>query len=360
MRSLFNFSAGPATLPEEVLQQAQQEMLDWQGTGMSIMEMSHRGKDYMGVQAEAEADLRELLDIPEGYRVLFLAGGATLQFAALALNLLPEGGSADYIDTGVWAGKAIQEARRFGKVNVAASSKADNYSRIPARSSWQLDPSAAYIHICSNETIGGVEFHSVPDVGTVPLVADMSSSFLSRPVDVSRYGMIYGGAQKNIGPAGLSIVIVRDDLLGRARSSTPSVLDYRVQADNDSMLNTPPTYSIYLAGLVFQWLKRQGGLDGIEQRNIGKARLLYDTIDASDFYRNPVLPADRSRMNVPFVLADDSLDKAFIDGARAHRIDGIKGHRSVGGMRASIYNAMPLEGVQALVDYMRHFEKTKG
>ncbi|MDO4230507.1 MAG: 3-phosphoserine/phosphohydroxythreonine transaminase [Lautropia sp.] len=360
MRSLFNFSAGPATLPEEVLQQAQQEMLDWQGTGMSIMEMSHRGKEYMSVQAEAEADLRELLDIPEGYRVLFLAGGATLQFAALALNLLPEGGRADYIDTGVWAGKAIQEASRFGKVNVAASSKADNYSRIPERSSWQLDPSAAYVHICSNETIGGVEFHSVPDVGTVPLVADMSSSFLSRPVDVSRYGMIYGGAQKNIGPAGLSIVIIRDELLGKARSSTPSVLDYRVQADNDSMLNTPPTYSIYLAGLVFQWLKRQGGLDGIEQRNIEKAHLLYDTIDASDFYRNPVLPADRSRMNVPFVLADDALDKAFIEGARAHRIDGIKGHRSVGGMRASIYNAMPLEGVQALVDYMRHFEKTKG
>lgn len=360
MRSLFNFSAGPATLPEEVLQQAQQEMLDWQGSGMSIMEMSHRGKDYMGVQAEAEADLRELLDIPEGYRVLFLAGGATLQFAALALNLLPEGGSADYVDTGTWSAKAIEEARRLGRVNVAASSKADNYSRIPERGDWQLDPAAAYVHICSNETIGGVEFHDVPDVGSVPLVADMSSSFLSRPVDVSRYGMIYGGAQKNIGPAGLSIVIIREALLGKARSTTPSVLDYRLQADNDSMLNTPPTYAIYLAGLVFQWLKRQGGLAGIEQRNIGKARLLYDTIDASDFYRNPVRPADRSRMNVPFVLADASLDKAFLEGARAHRIDGIKGHRSIGGMRASIYNAMPLEGVQALVEYMREFERTRG
>lgn len=359
MRSLFNFSAGPATLPEAVLQRAADEMLDWHGTGMSLMEMSHRDKDYMGVHAQAQEDLKALLGIPDDYRILLLAGGATLQFAALAQNLMPEGGSADYIDTGVWAGKAIQEARRFGQVNVAASSKADNYTSVPARADWQLDPNAAYVHVCTNETIGGVEFHDVPDVGKVPLVADMSSHILSRPLDVSRFGMIYAGAQKNIGPAGLTLVIIREDLLGRARSNMPSILDYAKQVENDSMINTPPTYAIYLAGLVFQWLKALGGLAAIEQHNIEKARLLYEAIDASDFYTNPVKQSDRSRMNVPFTLADSALDKAFLEGARAAGLQNLKGHRSVGGMRASIYNAMPIEGVKALVDYLKHFEKTR-
>lgn len=359
MRKLFNFSAGPALLPEAVLQRAQAELSDWHGTGMSVMEMSHREKDYMGIHAQAQADLRALLGIPEHYRILFLAGGATLQFAALAMNLLPEGGSADYIDTGIWAGKAIQEGQRYGKIRIAASSKADHHASVPDRAEWQLDPSAAYVHVCTNETIGGVEFQQAPDVGQVPLVADMSSHILSRPIDISRYGMIYAGAQKNIGPAGLSLVIIRDDLLDRGRSNIPSVLSYRLMADSDSMLNTPPTYPIYLAGLVFQWLQSLGGLAAVEQRNIDKARLLYDTIDASSFYANPVRPADRSRMNVPFTLADERLNAAFLAGADERGLRNLKGHRSVGGMRASIYNAMPLAGVQALVDYMQEFEKTR-
>lgn len=359
MRKLFNFSAGPAMLPEAVLQQAGQELLDWHGTGMSVMEMSHRAKDYMGIHAQAQADLRELLGIPDSHRVLFLGGGASLQFAALALNLLPENGSADYIDTGIWSGKAIQEARRYGNIRVAASGKADRYTALPARDGWQLDPSAAYVHLCTNETIGGVEFQHTPDVGQVPLVADMSSNILSRPIDVARYGMIYAGAQKNIGPAGLTLVIIHEDLLGRARAGTPSVLDYQVQAENDSMPNTPPTYSIYLAGLVFQWLKAQGGLDAIERQNIDKATLLYDAIDGSDFYHSPVRQADRSRMNVPFTLADDALNEAFLKGAAERGLANLQGHRSVGGMRASIYNAMPRAGVEALVDYLHDFEKTR-
>lgn len=359
MRKLFNFSAGPAVLPEAVLSQAASEMLDWHGTGMSVMEMSHRGKDYMAIQAQAEADLRELLGIPSNYRVLFLAGGATLQFAALALNLLPEGGSADYIDTGIWSAKAISEAQRFGTVRVAASSRDSHHTRVPAREQWDLDPKAAYVHICGNETIGGVEFHETPDVGDVPLVVDASSHFLSRPLEVSRYGMIYGGAQKNIGPAGLSLVIIREDLLGRARKTMPSILDYARQAEHDSMINTPPTYSIYLAGLVFQWLKAQGGLAAMARRNEEKARLLYDTLDASDFYSNPVARENRSWMNVPFTLADAALDAEFLKGAEAQGLKNLKGHRSVGGMRASIYNAMPVEGVQALVDYLKTFEKTR-
>ncbi|MDO4682282.1 MAG: 3-phosphoserine/phosphohydroxythreonine transaminase [Lautropia sp.] len=359
MRKLFNFSAGPAMLPEAVLQQAGQELLDWHGTGMSVMEMSHRAKDYMGIHAQAQADLRELLGIPEHYKVLFLGGGASLQFAALPLNLLPESGSADYIDTGIWAGKAIQEARRYGNIRIAATGKASRYTALPARDTWALDPSAAYVHLCTNETIGGVEFQETPDVGDVPLVADMSSHILSRPIDVSRYGMIYAGAQKNIGPAGLTLVIIREDLLGRARAATPSILDYQVQADNDSMPNTPPTYSIYLAGLVFQWLKAQGGLGAIEQQNREKARLLYDAIDASDFYHSPVVPSDRSRMNVPFTLADEALNEAFLSGATERGLANLQGHRSVGGMRASIYNAMPRAGVEALIDYLHDFEKTR-
>ena len=360
MRKVFNFSAGPAVLPEEVLQQAAAEMLDWHGSGQSVMEMSHRGKEYMSIHAQAEADLRELMQIPSGYKVLFLQGGATLQFAQIPMNLMRGKPSADYVNTGEWSKKAIKEAKLFGKVNIAASGEDRNFSYIPELSSWKLDPQAAYVHICSNETIGGVEFNWVPDTGDVPLVADLSSCFLSRPVDVARYGLLYGGAQKNIGPAGLTIVIVREDLLGFAPAGTPSVLDFKTQADNDSMLNTPPTYSIYLAGLVFQWLKHQGGIAAMEQRNIEKSALLYDYLDSTGFYNNPVVPKDRSRMNVPFTLKDAALDDTFLKGAQQRNMLQLKGHRSVGGIRASIYNAMPIEGVRALVEYMREFEKQHG
>ena len=360
MRQIFNFSAGPAVLPEEVLQQAAAEMLDWHGSGQSVMEMSHRGKEYMSIHAQAEADLRELMGIPSNYKVLFLQGGATMQFAAIPMNLLRGKASADYVHTGEWSKKAIKEAKLFGKVNVAASAEDRNFTYVPARSTWKLDPQAAYVHVCMNETIGGVEFNWQPDTGEVPLVADVSSTFLSRPVDVSKYGLIYGGAQKNIGPAGLTIVIVREDLLGQAAAGTPTMLDYKQQADNDSMLNTPPTYSIYIAGLVFQWLKRQGGIAAVEKRNIEKAALLYDYLDSTGFYANPVDKADRSRMNVPFTLKDPALDDDFLAGAKARGLLQLKGHRSVGGMRASIYNAMPIEGVRALVDYMREFEKQRG
>ncbi len=360
MRKTFNFSAGPAVLPEEVLQQAAAEMLDWQGSGQSVMEMSHRGKEYMSIHARAEEDLRRLMGIPSNYKVLFLQGGATLQFAMIPINLLRGKASADYVHTGEWSKKAIKEAKLFGKVNVAASAEDRNFTYVPPQSAWKLDPDAAYVHVCANETIGGVEFGWQPDTGSVPLVADVSSTFLSRPVDVSKYGLIYGGAQKNIGPAGLTIVIVRDDLLGHTPAGTPQMLDYTVQADNDSMLNTPPTYAVYVAGLVFQWLERQGGIAAIEKRNIEKAALLYDYLDATGFYANPVDKADRSRMNVPFTLKDAALDDAFLAGAKERGLIQLKGHRSVGGMRASIYNAMPIEGVRALVDYMREFEKKHG
>ncbi len=360
MRNVFNFSAGPAVLPEEVLAQAAAEMLDWHSSGQSVMEMSHRGREYMAIHAQAEADLRELMAIPPGYKTLFLQGGATLQFAILPLNFLPEGRTADYVNTGEWSKKAIKEARLFGKVNVAASAEDSRFTRIPARADWQLAPDAAYVHICANETIGGVEFQSTPDVGTVPLIADISSNFMSRPLDVSRYGVLYGGAQKNLGPAGLTLVIVREDLLGHARAGSPSLLDLKQQAEHDSMVNTPPTYAVYIAGLVFQWMKRQGGVAAIEKRNIEKSTLLYDYLDSTGFYTNPVAPADRSRMNVPFTLPDASLDDAFLAGAGQRALLQLKGHRSVGGMRASIYNAMPLEGVQALVAYMREFEQQHG
>ena len=360
MRKVFNFSAGPAVLPEEVLRQAAEEMLDWHGSGQSVMEMSHRGKEYMSIHAQAEADLRELMGIPTNYKVLFLQGGATLQFAQVPMNLMRGKACADYVNTGEWSKKAIKEAKLFGKVNVAASAEDRGFTYIPAAAEWKLDPQAAYVHICSNETIGGVEFNWVPDTGDVPLVADVSSTFLSRAVDVSKYGLLYGGAQKNIGPAGLTIVIVRDDLIGHAPAGTPTVLDYKAQAENDSMLNTPPTYAVYVAGLVFQWLKRLGGVAAIEKRNIEKAQLLYDFLDRTEFYRNPVAPADRSRMNVPFTLKDAALDDAFLKGAQQRGMLQLKGHRSVGGIRASIYNAMPIEGVRALVDYMREFEKQHG
>jgi len=356
MTRVFNFSAGPAALPESVLRIAADEMLDWHGSGMSVMEMSHRGKEFIAIHAEAESLLRELLAVPANYKVLFLQGGAIGQNAIVPMNLLRGRSAIDFIDTGEWSKKSIKEARHYAQVNVAASAEASGYTEVPRQAGWKLDPNAAYVHICANETIGGVEYHWTPDTGDVPLVADMSSNIMSRPVDVARYGLIYAGAQKNIGPAGLTIVIVRDDLIGQALPITPAAFDYKQQADNDSMLNTPPTYAIYIAGLVFKWIKAQGGLTAIEAHNRRKAALLYDYLDATSFYSSPVARADRSLMNVPFKLRDPALDGAFLKGAEARRMLQLKGHRSVGGMRASIYNAMPIEGVQALVAYMKEFE----
>ena len=360
MARIFNFSAGPAALPEPVLVQAAQEMLDFGGTGMSVMEMSHRSKAFIDIHARAEADLRALLAIPENYKVLFMQGGAAGQFGIIPMNFLGGKTGADYVNTGQWSKKAISEAKKFCKVNVVASSEAQNFTCAPPQSAWKLDANAAYLHYTSNETIGGVEFNWIPDTGKVPLVADASSHILSRQLDVSRFGLIYAGAQKNIGPAGLTIVIVRDDLLDAASPTTPEVFNYKVQAEADSMINTPPTYAIYIAGLVFEWLKKLGGLAAMEKTNIAKAKLVYDYLDQSEFYHSPVEKCDRSRMNVPFRLRSDTLDDAFLKGARAAGLVELKGHRSVGGMRASIYNAMPIEGVQALVDYMREFEKKQG
>jgi phosphoserine aminotransferase len=355
----YNFSAGPAVLPREVLEQASEELVDWHGCGMSVMEMSHRGKQFMSIAAQAETDLRELMKIPANYKVLFLQGGASSQFAMVPINLLRGKTGADYVWTGAWGKKAIAEARRYCTVNVAASSEADGFNSIPDPAGWHQDKDAAYIHYTPNETIGGVEFHWIPDVGDVPLVADMSSTILSRPLDVSRYGVIYAGAQKNIGPAGLTVVIVRDDLIGQPVAGQPVMFDYAIHADNDSMYNTPPTYAWYLAGLVFQWLKARGGLEAMAVVNHRKSRLLYDAIDASSFYTNPVNPDCRSWMNVPFTLADPALDAAFLEQAGKAGLVTLKGHRSVGGMRASIYNAMPEEGVRALVDFMLDFEQRR-
>ncbi len=360
MARAINFSAGPAALPEEVLTIAAAEMLDWHGSGQSVMEMSHRGREFISIAEAAERDLRELLAIPANYKVLFLQGGATLQFEMVPINLLAGKASADYVHTGEWAKKAIKEARAFCQVNVVASSEDRQFTYAPAQADWKLNKDAAYVHYTANETIGGVEFHWVPDTGDVPLVADMSSNLMSKPVDVAKYGLIYAGAQKNIGPAGLTIVIVRDDLIGKAVPTPPAMLDYKIQADNESMFNTPPTYAIYIAGLVFQWLKKQGGLAAIEQQNIAKASLLYDFLDASRFFKNPVAKADRSRMNVPFTLADAALDEEFLKGAKARGMVQLKGHRSVGGMRASIYNAVSLSAVKTLVDYMAEFENSHG
>jgi len=357
---IFNFSAGPAVLPTTVLEQVRDELLDWRGTGMSVMEVSHRGKDFTGVIESAEADLRTLMGIPSNYKVLFLQGGATQQFAQIPMNLL-DGRSADYIVTGSWSKKAYKEAQRFGTVRLAGSSEADSFTRVPSADELKLDPQAAYLHICTNETIHGVEMFDLPTAPAgVPLVADMSSHILSRPMDVSRYGLIYAGAQKNIGPAGLVIVIVREDLLGKASAITPSVMDYATMAENGSMLNTPPTFGIYLAGLIFKDLLAQGGLEAVEQSNIAKAQLVYDAIASSGgFYRNPVQEAFRSRMNVPFTLANPALDAAFLAEAAERQLSGLKGHKSVGGMRASIYNAMTLDGVRALVDLMQDFAARK-
>ncbi|MEO5343172.1 MAG: 3-phosphoserine/phosphohydroxythreonine transaminase [Gammaproteobacteria bacterium SHHR-1] len=362
MSRVFNFSAGPAMLPEAVLKQAQEEMSDWQGTGMSVMEMSHRGKEFMSIAAQAEADLRELMAIPANYKVLFLQGGASSQFAMIPMNLLGDKGKADYIKTGSWGKKAIAEAKRFAQVNVAADSSAESgkFTHAPAQDELKLSADAAYVHYTPNETIEGVEFGYVPQTKGIPLVADMSSTILSRPIDVSQFGLIYAGAQKNVGPAGLTLVILREDLIGYAKEGTPTMFDYKTHADNDSMYNTPPTYAWYLAGLVFQWLKGQGGLAGMAEINQRKAQKLYAAIDGSDFYANPVRPDCRSWMNVPFTLANADLDKAFLEGATKAGLTTLKGHRSVGGMRASIYNAMPEAGVDALVQYMAEFERTQG
>jgi len=360
MRAI-NFSAGPAVLPESVLQQAAAEMLDWHGSGMSVMEMSHRGKEFIGIAAKAEADLRSLLSVPVNYKVLFLQGGAIGENAIVPMNLLQGRSVADYVNTGEWSKKSLKEAKKYCTVNVAASAEDLSFTYVPARSAWKLSPDAAYVHVCTNETIGGVEYHWTPDTGDLPLVADMSSHLLSRVIDVSKFGVIYAGAQKNMGPAGLTVVIVRDDLLDRALPITPSAFHWKAQAEADSMLNTPPTYAIYIAGLVFEWLLAQGGVAAIEKKNVEKSRLLYEAIDGSGgFYVNPVTVADRSRMNVPFKLRDESLDGAFLKGAQARGLLQLKGHRSVGGMRASIYNAMPIEGVQALVDWMREFARSHG
>ena len=359
MSRVFNFSAGPAMLPESVLQQAQAELPDWHGAGASIMEMSHRSKEFVSVAEGAEQDVRELLSVPNNYKVLFLQGGATTQFATVPMNILRGKRNADYILTGAWGKKAISEAKKYCDVNVAASSEDDNFASIPALESWSLHQDAAYVHYTPNETIGGVEFHWVPETGGVPLVADFSSTILSRPIDVSRFGIIYAGAQKNIGPAGVTLVIVRDDLIDEVLPMTPSVYDYAQQAKADSMLNTPPTYAVYLAGLVFKWLKRQGGLSAMSEINQRKANKLYAAIDGSSFYRNPVEKSSRSWMNVPFVLGNSDLDKDFLAGATEAGLTTLEGHRSVGGMRASIYNAMPEAGVDALIAFMADFEKRR-
>jgi len=358
MSRVINFSAGPAALPLEVLEQAKAEMPDWQGSGMSVMEVSHRSKAFIAVAEQAEADLRDLLGISDDYAVMFLQGGATQQFALMPMNLAQPGDSVDYLVTGSWSKKAAKEAAVVRTLNVVADGADSSYTDVPAFDTWRLDANAAYFHYTPNETIGGVEIHEPPQVGAVPIVADMSSTILSRPIDVDRFGAIYAGAQKNIGPAGLTIVIMRRDLLERVPDDVPNILRYKSHADGGSMLNTPPTFAWYLAGLVFQWLKGQGGIAAIAAQNQAKADLLYNAIDASGFYANPVAKPYRSWMNVPFTLAKPDLDGAFLTQAEAAGLMNLKGHRSVGGMRASIYNAMPIGGVQTLVDFMAEFERT--
>jgi len=362
MARVFNFSAGPAMLPQAVIEQARDEMLDWNGTGMSVMEMSHRGKEYMSIAEKAEADLREVMNIPSNYKVLFLQGGASSQFAMIPMNLLRGGNKADYILTGSWGKKAIAEAKRYCDVNVAfdASAESGKFTFAPTQGDLNLSDDAAYVHYTPNETIEGVEFPYVIDTNGKPLVADMSSTILSRPMDVSKYGLIYAGAQKNIGPAGLTVVIIREDLIGQVIDHTPTMFDYAIHAKNDSMYNTPPTYAWYLAGLVFDWLKQNGGLEKMAETNKRKADKLYSAIDGSDFYANPVAPECRSWMNVPFTLANPELDATFLAEAKEAGLVTLKGHRSVGGMRASIYNAMPEEGVDTLVSFMADFEKRNG
>ncbi len=358
MARVYNFSAGPSALPEAVLKQASAEMLDWRGSGMSVMEMSHRGKHFSTIATELEADLRALMGIPDNYKVLFLQGGATGQFSFIPLNLLQGKTKACYVNTGAWSVKASGDAAKYCEVILSANSESSKFTTIPDLNAWQLDSEAAYLHYTANETIHGVEFQEVPNVGGLPLICDMSSNILSRQIDVSKFGLIYAGTQKNMGPAGVTVVIVREDLLGKADPSLPDVFNYVVQAKNDSMLNTPATYNWYLVGLVLKWLQGEGGIAAIEQKNIHKATTLYKAIDSSSLYTNPVNVNYRSRMNIPFVLKDAELDKVFLQDAEKQGFMELKGHRSVGGMRASIYNAMPIEGVQALIDFMAEFERT--
>jgi phosphoserine aminotransferase len=357
---VYNFGAGPAMLPRAVMEQARAEFLDWHGTGMSVVEMSHRSRHFVAIAEQSEADLRGLLAIPDNYRVLFLQGGASTQFAMVPLNLLAEDDTADYVNTGYWSGKAIKEAKRLGRVHVAASSEAENFLTLPKDKDWQLSEDAKYVYYTSNETIGGLEFPSVPETGGLPLVCDMTSNFLTRPVDVSRYAVIFAGAQKNFGPSGIAAVIVREDLIGRARSGIPSLYDYAVHAEANSMSNTPPTFSWYLCGLMFRWIVGEGGVDAMQARSLERSRALYAAIDASDFYQNPVDPRFRSRLNIPFTLPDPALEKTFLEEAGEVGLVTLEGHRSVGGLRASLYNGMTMEGVRALVDFMREFERRHG
>ncbi|REG84207.1 3-phosphoserine/phosphohydroxythreonine transaminase [Marinomonas pollencensis] len=359
MSRVYNFCSGPAALPEEVLKKAQSELLDWHGAGVSVMEMSHRSAEFMSILASAKARLARLLNISDDYEILFAQGGASTLFAQIPANLMNGFDSACYLDTGAWSTKAIKEAKKYGQVNVVGSSKEQRYQTVPDFSTLTLDESAAYLHLCPNETIGGLEFSDLPET-SLPIVADLSSTILSRKIDVSKYGMIYAGAQKNVGPAGVVICIVRKDLLARSSDDLPTTWSFANLAKNDSMINTPPTFAIYLADLVFEWLENQGGVEAIEQANIRKAEALYRAIDESDFYSNPIDPAYRSRMNVPFVLADKSLEAVFLEESEAAGLRTLAGHRSVGGMRASIYNAMPMEGVQALIDFMHSFEQRHG
>lgn len=357
MERVYNFSAGPAVLPVDVLKEAQKELVNYGSSGMSVMEMSHRSKDYQIIIDKTESTLREIMNIPDNYKVLFLQGGASLQFAMVPLNLMTKNKKADFIDSGVWAAKAIQEAKKYGDVNVIASSKADTYSHIPNYKDSDFDKEADYVYICSNNTIYGTRFNELPDTGDVPLVADMSSTILSEEIDVSKYGVIFAGSQKNMGPAGATVVIIREDLIGNADGSIPTMLDYKIHADADSMYNTPPTYTIYMLGLVFDWIKNQGGIKEIERINKEKAALLYDCIDGSKLFKGTTAVEDRSLMNVTFITGDADLDALFVKEAMEAGLVNLKGHRSVGGMRASIYNAMPLEGVKALVDFMTTFEQ---
>lgn len=358
MTRIYNFSAGPSALPEDVLKQAQSEILDWRGSGMSVMEMSHRGKHFSQIASELEADLRALMQIPQNYQVLFLQGGASAQFSFVPQNLLGDKTKACYVKTGAWSGKAIEDAKNYCQPIVSASSETSQFTTIPDVSTWVCDSDAAYLHYTSNETIHGVEFNEIPVVKGLPLVCDMSSNILSRSIDVSQFGLIYAGSQKNMGAAGVTVVIVRDDLLGKCAKTVPSVFNYAEQAKNKSMLNTPTTYSWYLMGLVLKWLQAQGGVEAIEQQNIAKAQKIYAFIDASELYRNPVEIAYRSRMNIPFFLADETLNQAFITASQAAGLQELKGHRQLGGMRASIYNAMPQAGVEALIAFMQEFERT--
>ncbi len=358
-RSILNFGAGPAMLPEEIMLQAQSEFLDWQGIGKSVMEIGHRTDDFKSIANHAEQSLREILNIPDDYHVLFLAGGATQQFSVIPMNLLQGKTSADYLHTGIWSAKAMQLAKRYCDINMVCSSEQSNFTTIPDKNDWQLDSKAAYVYYTDNETIGGLEFPFTPDVTGVPLVSDMTSSILSKTIDVSRFGLIFAAAQKNIGPAGMTVVIVHKDLLGEVLPFTPDLFDYRLQTQEKSMLNTPPTFNWYMAGLMFDWIKQQGGLDELEKRNQRKSSLLYDFIDASSFYQNHIDAVYRSKMNVVFSLTDENLTDDFLKQAESNGLHALKGHRLAGGMRASLYNAMPESGVKQLVDFMREFERTQ-